>query len=101
MLDEVVGRLRHAMSGEVGGGGEGEERQRCEAPGEHAGVGDPGCDPYREIPTAAAEVGEVVVEGKLHAQRRMTLQKRCQGLQQRGGERGGGGHAHRARDPDW
>src|SRR3954468_10042325 len=30
----------------------------------------------------------------------MTLQKRRQGVQQRRGERGGGGHAHRARDPD-
>ena len=80
-------------------GGKGDERQRCEAPGEKAGVGDPGRDPYREIPTAAAEVSKVVVEGKLHAQRRMTLQKRCQGVQQRRGERGGGGDAHRALDP--
>ena len=63
-------------------------------------VGDTGRDPYSEIPPAATEVGKVVVEGKLHAQRRMPLQKRCQGVQQGRGERGGGGHAHRTLDTD-
>jgi hypothetical protein len=66
---------------------------------EETRVGDVGRDPHREIPTAAAEVGEEVIEGKLHTQRRMTIQKRCQCLQQGRSERGGG-HAHCARDPD-
>ncbi len=88
------------MPGEVGGRGKGDERQRCEAPGEDAGIGDTGGDPHGKVPAAAADVGEVVVEGKLHAERRMTLQKRCQGAQQGLGERGGGGYAHRACDPN-
>lgn len=42
----------------------------------------------------------MVIEGEFHTQRRMPFQKRCQGVQQGRGERGGGGYPHRARDPD-
>ena len=46
---EVVGRPGRAVPGEIRRGGERDERQRREAPGQEARIGDPRGDPHGEV----------------------------------------------------